>query len=204
MGARTLLVTHKLATDRRHVLQPGDRRAGPRPPGARDRRAGRGHGAGDRRRPASSSGCSTAARVRPCRGRGRRPTAGSTPGRCATCSTDQPNLELREGEVDDCWSSDGPGGRRRRPYRDGVAGRCRVLTTGTFLRGEIHLGEERWPAGRVGDRPSVRLAAEPAAAWAAARAAEDRHAAAPGRADDRPRRACSGSRATIRRCRSRS
>ena len=33
-----------------------------------------------------------------------------------------------------------------------------ILTTGTFLRGEIHLGEERWPAGRVGDRPSVRLA----------------------------------------------
>jgi tRNA U34 5-carboxymethylaminomethyl modifying enzyme MnmG/GidA len=26
-----------------------------------------------------------------------------------------------------------------------------VLTTGTFLRGEIHLGGERWPAGRVGD-----------------------------------------------------
>jgi len=33
-----------------------------------------------------------------------------------------------------------------------------VLTTGTFLRGEIHLGTERWPAGRVGDRPAVALA----------------------------------------------
>ena len=33
-----------------------------------------------------------------------------------------------------------------------------VLTTGTFLRGEIHLGLERWPAGRVGDAPAVRLA----------------------------------------------
>jgi tRNA uridine 5-carboxymethylaminomethyl modification enzyme len=33
-----------------------------------------------------------------------------------------------------------------------------VLTTGTFLRGEIHLGTERWPAGRVGDAPAVRLA----------------------------------------------
>ena len=33
-----------------------------------------------------------------------------------------------------------------------------VLTTGTFLRGEIHLGEERRPAGRVGDAPAVRLA----------------------------------------------
>jgi tRNA uridine 5-carboxymethylaminomethyl modification enzyme len=33
-----------------------------------------------------------------------------------------------------------------------------VLTTGTFLRGEIHLGLERWPAGRMGDAPAIRLA----------------------------------------------
>lgn len=33
-----------------------------------------------------------------------------------------------------------------------------VLTTGTFLRGLIHLGAERIPAGRVGDDPSVGLA----------------------------------------------
>ncbi len=33
-----------------------------------------------------------------------------------------------------------------------------VLTTGTFLRGEIHLGEERTPAGRIGDAPAVGLA----------------------------------------------
>ncbi len=34
-----------------------------------------------------------------------------------------------------------------------------VLTTGTFLRGVIHIGEERIPAGRVGDAPSTGLAA---------------------------------------------
>ena len=33
-----------------------------------------------------------------------------------------------------------------------------VLTTGTFLRGVIHLGEVRTPAGRVGDKPSVAMA----------------------------------------------
>jgi tRNA uridine 5-carboxymethylaminomethyl modification enzyme len=37
------------------------------------------------------------------------------------------------------------------------AGRV-VLTTGTFLKGVIHRGEERTPAGRVGDAPSIGLA----------------------------------------------
>jgi len=33
-----------------------------------------------------------------------------------------------------------------------------VLTTGTFLKGVIHLGEQRIPAGRVGEAPSIGLA----------------------------------------------
>jgi len=33
-----------------------------------------------------------------------------------------------------------------------------VLTTGTFLRGEINLGLERYPAGRLGDKPAIGLA----------------------------------------------
>lgn len=33
-----------------------------------------------------------------------------------------------------------------------------VITTGTFLRGEIHLGEQRTPAGRVGEAPAIGLA----------------------------------------------
>lgn len=32
-----------------------------------------------------------------------------------------------------------------------------VLTAGTFLRGMIHIGDQRIPAGRFGDRPSTRL-----------------------------------------------
>ncbi|CAN5217583.1 tRNA uridine-5-carboxymethylaminomethyl(34) synthesis enzyme MnmG [soil metagenome] len=35
-----------------------------------------------------------------------------------------------------------------------------VLTTGTFLNGVIHCGDERTPAGRRGDAPSVGLAAD--------------------------------------------
>ena len=38
--------------------------------------------------------------------------------------------------------------------------RCKavVLTTGTFLRGMIRIGDESFPAGRVGDKPSINLA----------------------------------------------
>lgn len=32
-----------------------------------------------------------------------------------------------------------------------------VVTTGTFLRGLIHLGEKSWPAGRVGEAPAMGL-----------------------------------------------
>ena len=32
-----------------------------------------------------------------------------------------------------------------------------VLTTGTFLQGLIHIGEEKIPAGRVGEKPSIGL-----------------------------------------------
>jgi tRNA uridine 5-carboxymethylaminomethyl modification enzyme len=43
---------------------------------------------------------------------------------------------------------------------DGRTIRCGALaiTTGTFLRGVIHLGDQRTPAGRIGDRPSIELA----------------------------------------------
>ena len=35
---------------------------------------------------------------------------------------------------------------------------CVVLTTGTFLRGMIHIGDRQIPAGRHGDKPCVELA----------------------------------------------
>ena len=38
-----------------------------------------------------------------------------------------------------------------------IAAACVVLTTGTFLRGIIHRGEEKTPAGRVGEAPAVAL-----------------------------------------------
>jgi len=45
-------------------------------------------------------------------------------------------------------------------FEDGGKCRCHtlVLTTGTFLNGLIHMGEERLPAGRAGEPPSRALA----------------------------------------------
>ncbi|XP_070572324.1 protein MTO1 homolog, mitochondrial-like isoform X2 [Ptychodera flava] len=39
-----------------------------------------------------------------------------------------------------------------------IFGKTIILTTGTFLRGEIHIGLDSRPAGRLGDQPSFGLA----------------------------------------------
>jgi tRNA uridine 5-carboxymethylaminomethyl modification enzyme len=69
-----------------------------------------------------------------------------------------PGLELVYGEVIDLIVKDGAvAGVLLSDGRELTAGAV-VLTTGTFLRGLIHIGEERRPAGRMGEDPSVRLA----------------------------------------------
>ena len=35
---------------------------------------------------------------------------------------------------------------------------CVVITTGTFLNGQINIGTKVYPAGRIGDKPSIGLA----------------------------------------------
>jgi tRNA uridine 5-carboxymethylaminomethyl modification enzyme len=71
--------------------------------------------------------------------------------------TAQPNLDVIEGEVDDIEVRNGAvsgvvllDGRR-------LGTKAVVLTTGTFLRGLIHRGEETTPAGRLGERPVLGL-----------------------------------------------
>ncbi|MEP7241308.1 MAG: tRNA uridine-5-carboxymethylaminomethyl(34) synthesis enzyme MnmG [Devosia sp.] len=71
--------------------------------------------------------------------------------------TAQANLTIIEGEVDDLLVEDGNitgvmllDGRR-------FSTKSVVLTTGTFLRGLIHRGEETIPAGRVGEKPVLGL-----------------------------------------------
>jgi tRNA uridine 5-carboxymethylaminomethyl modification enzyme len=67
------------------------------------------------------------------------------------------NLTVIEGEADDLIVADGrvegvvlADGQR-------LAAGAIVVTTGTFLRGLIHLGERNWPAGRVGEAPALGL-----------------------------------------------
>ncbi len=69
----------------------------------------------------------------------------------------QPNLTIIEGEVDDLTVENGNitgvillDGRR-------FSTTSVVLTTGTFLRGLIHRGEETIPAGRAGEKPVLGL-----------------------------------------------
>lgn len=67
------------------------------------------------------------------------------------------NLEVIEGEVDDLILSneviDGV------KTKDGRSFKCKavVLTTGTFLRGLIHIGDKKIPAGRMNEAPALGL-----------------------------------------------
>src|SRR5882672_1189871 len=67
------------------------------------------------------------------------------------------NLSVIEGEADELIVVDNRvAGIRLADGRDLHAGSV-VVTTGTFLRGLIHLGEKNWPAGRVGEAPALGL-----------------------------------------------
>ena len=74
----------------------------------------------------------------------------------------QANLHIKQAEVVDLViDHDDAGTRTLRGLRlrDGrtVLASAVVITTGTFLNGLIHCGEERYPAGRSGEPPSVLL-----------------------------------------------
>ena len=66
------------------------------------------------------------------------------------------NLTVIEGEVDDLLGVPHVSGVRLVDGRTLAAGAV-VLTTGTFLRGLIHIGERQIPAGRVGEAPALGL-----------------------------------------------
>ena len=68
-----------------------------------------------------------------------------------------PDLDVIEGEADDLSIQNGrASGVTLKDGRSFTAGAV-VLTTGTFLRGLIHIGETQIPAGRVGEAPAIDL-----------------------------------------------
>ena len=72
-----------------------------------------------------------------------------------------PGLCVIEGEAAEILFEDGEGTPRVAGLglADGRSLRCAalVLTTGTFLRGMIHIGKQQIPAGRVNEKPAVHL-----------------------------------------------
>jgi len=68
-----------------------------------------------------------------------------------------PGLEVIEGGVEDLILTEGR--VRGVILRDGrrLGAAAVVLTTGTFLNGLIHLGEQQTPAGRAGEAPALKL-----------------------------------------------
>jgi len=80
---------------------------------------------------------------------------------------DQPGLDVKQAMVEGIRQEKGPGSSLRSASRPTLVvttqtgmeygAKCVIVTTGTFLRGLIHIGETRFPAGRAGEFAAQRL-----------------------------------------------
>lgn len=71
---------------------------------------------------------------------------------------EQPNLTIKEASVEDLVIEAGEVKGVLTAAGETISAAKVILTTGTFLRGLIHIGTTRIPAGRVGEKPSIGLA----------------------------------------------
>jgi tRNA uridine 5-carboxymethylaminomethyl modification enzyme len=69
----------------------------------------------------------------------------------------QPNLDIRQATVDRLFIEDGKVRGVDTHIHERFLSRTVILTTGTFLKGLIHIGLNHFPAGRMGDPPSNTL-----------------------------------------------
>jgi tRNA uridine 5-carboxymethylaminomethyl modification enzyme len=69
----------------------------------------------------------------------------------------QPNLEIRQAVADRLLIKNGQVAGVITSLDEELASRAVVIATGTFLNGLIHIGLKSFPAGRMGDAPSLRL-----------------------------------------------
>ena len=74
------------------------------------------------------------------------------------CLASLDNLEVIEGEADDIVLNDNKITGLKLLDGNILTASTVVITTGTFLRGLIHIGDERIPAGRHGEKPVIGLA----------------------------------------------
>jgi tRNA uridine 5-carboxymethylaminomethyl modification enzyme len=74
-----------------------------------------------------------------------------------TALTERPGLEVRAAAVEDLVIRNGRVAQVILANGDHIPCGAVVLTTGTFLRGLIHIGEEKTPAGRAGEKPALGL-----------------------------------------------
>lgn len=70
---------------------------------------------------------------------------------------DYPNLTILEGGAEDLILKEGGVTGVITGAGQEIFARAVVMTTGTFLRGLIHRGQEKIPAGRVGEKPATGL-----------------------------------------------
>jgi len=68
-----------------------------------------------------------------------------------------PGLDLREGMVEDLKIENGAIAGIRTADGEVLRAKSVIVTTGTFLRGVMHRGEERTAGGRIGEKPAVAL-----------------------------------------------
>ena len=69
----------------------------------------------------------------------------------------QPNLDVRQAMVDSVLIEDAKVAGVETHIHERFLSKTVILTTGTFMRGLIHIGLDNFPAGRMGDPPSSRL-----------------------------------------------
>jgi tRNA uridine 5-carboxymethylaminomethyl modification enzyme len=69
----------------------------------------------------------------------------------------QDNLDIKQGVVDELIVADGTIRGVVTSIGEEYPGRAVVLTTGTFMKGVIHIGLRNFSAGRMGDPASVKL-----------------------------------------------
>lgn len=75
-----------------------------------------------------------------------------------TITRAQENLDLVFGEVVDILTEGGTANGVVLSDGSRITAHSVILTSGTFLRGVVHIGDVSHPGGRMGDRPSIKLA----------------------------------------------